>query len=207
MRFYKEEEGTLLKITKGESSLYKIYKELVSGNYEIIAEQMMKLLGQSLLEFKITDFEPGYFYFGTTNEDEILVYATSDETYDRSRFDHLTELFRQIGQDDMEIYDDTYMSESIMTQLSLKSNVEKFVKDNPKLFEDSPIKWASTKNDSRIYRVPIGDAQELKPLAEYFLYKGSDFYIKAKKGIILDDFYEKCNIIEGNCNKITCDQF
>nr|WP_297765707.1 hypothetical protein [uncultured Butyrivibrio sp.] len=207
MRFFKEEEGTLLRITNGESNLYEIYKELASGNYEMIAEQMMKLLGSSLLKFGITDYEPGYFYFGTTNENEILVYATCDKAYDGSRFDHLTELFYQIDKEDMENFDDTEMSESIMTQLSLKSNVEKFVKDNPRLFEDSPIKWAATKCDSRIYKVPLGEAKELKPIAEYFLYKGSDFYVKVKKGIVLDDFYERGNIIEGNFYKITCDQF
>ncbi len=206
MRFYKDDEGTLLRIAKDESNLYKIYKELASGNYEVIAQQMIALFGKSLHTFKVTDYEPGYFYFGTTNEDEILVYATCDKTYNKTRFEHLKELFETVDIEDMEVYDDALMSETIMTELNLKSNVEKFVKDNPQLFEDSPIKWASSKCNCRVYRVPIGDAKELKPLAEYFLYKGSDFFVKVKQGIVLEDFYEKANIIEENYCRIPCNQ-
>lgn len=58
-----------------------------------------------------------------------------------------------------------------------------------------------------IYEIKCRDMLNLKDYAEYFFIQSGKYYIKARPGVMLDDFYQRANIVETSKKRILTDQF
>lgn len=213
MLFAKDERGAILLLEKKESNLYELVRSLTDQDVDVSRKtEISRLIISALGSAGIVDFDAHGMKVVVDVSRKGTIFAAipaADAHMSKEEVSELAdEMLKEADAKNMEEFDDSEMAAACLFCLDMMPQIESFVK---KYVKENILDCMEREEESDkpqyIYEIPIRDMGKLRKYADCFFNRRNTMYIKAKPGVILDDFYERVHIKENEYRRIDCNRY